>query len=126
MNSSSSAAVSNSVNKDHRTLHLTPLEVWQRQEQQTGYQPEAFDSDGFIHCTDDANELMNAGNRYYQTDCREYVALTISCDRLTVPVIYVDPDRRFPHIHGALNVSAVERVQRVLRTAAGNFVALER
>jgi len=125
METKGSAGETNAGDKDHRTLHLTSLEVWKHQAQQADYRPEGFDSDGFIHCTDDLDELLSVGNRYYQSDSREYVALTINCDLLTVPVRYEDPDHKFPHIYGALNVSAVERVQRVHRTARGFFVGFK-
>lgn len=96
-----------------------------RQEQQDEYRPEASDTDGFIHCTDDMDELLSVGNRYYQSDSRDYVALTVNCDLLTVPVRYEDPGRKFPHIYGPLNVNAIERVQRMRRTASGIFIAIE-
>ena len=114
----------NVVGKGHRTLHLIPAEVWNRQRHLTVYVPEAFESDGFIHCTDDADELMNVGNRYYKGDTRDYVALTIACDVVQPPVIYEDQARMFPHIYGPLNVNAVERVQGVNRNTSGEFLGL--
>jgi uncharacterized protein (DUF952 family) len=120
-----SNAEAGAVASGHRTLHLTPTEVWRGQQDQPAYRPEAFAADGFIHCTDDAEELMNAGNRYYREDPRPYIALTINCDLLTAPVIYEDAARIYPHIYGLLDTKAVERAQAVRRDGKGAFVAVE-
>ena len=40
------------------TYHLTPEEVWTRQASAAEYLPEAFASDGFIHCTDGEVNLL--------------------------------------------------------------------
>jgi uncharacterized protein len=113
------------VPSGHRTLHLTPLEVWRAQQFLESYQPEAFEVDGFIHCTDDMDELMSVGNRFYGSDLRKYVALTINCDRVSVPVIYEDIDQKFPHIYGPLDIRAIERVRPVQRDSEGRFLAVE-
>jgi uncharacterized protein (DUF952 family) len=118
-------AATGAVPSGLRTLHLTPQEVWSAQKHLRFYYPEAFASDGFIHCTDDVNELMNVGNRYYRSDLRSYVVLTINCELLTAPAIYEDPDRLFPHIYGPLDTAAVERVQSVTRDTTGKFQAIQ-
>ena len=112
------------VPNGHRTLHLTPVEVWRAQEHLETYQPEAFQRDGFIHCTDDAVELVSVGNRYYRSDSREYVALTIACDKVRAPVDYEDQGKMFPHIYGFLDIRAVERVQPLQRNSDGQFLAV--
>jgi uncharacterized protein (DUF952 family) len=122
---STSNAEAGAVASGHRTLHLTPAEVWRGQQDQPAYRPEAFEADGFIHCTDDALELLKVGNRYYRDDPRPYVALTVNCDLLTAPVIYEDPARMYPHIYGPLDRKAVELVQAVRRDQEGMFVAIE-
>jgi uncharacterized protein (DUF952 family) len=67
---------------------------------------------------------MDAGNRYYREDEREYVALLVECDLLTAPILYEAPGAFFPHIYGPLDTRAVREVRRVDRDLAGKFVSL--
>jgi uncharacterized protein (DUF952 family) len=107
------------------TFHLTPLDVWLAQAGSPQYLPEAFERDGFIHCTDAAEELMAVGNRYYQADRRDYVALSIARDRISSPVRHEDVGRIYPHIYGPLNVDAVVAVRAVRRAADGAFLGID-
>lgn len=104
--------------------HLVPEEVWQARSQGTEYLPEAYEADGFIHCTDGETEVIAVGNRYYTADARSYIVLSISRDRLTAQVKYEDPARIFPHIYGPLNLDAVVAVRPVIRRADGTFLAI--
>lgn len=106
------------------TFHLVPRDVWEVAKGQSTYRPEAFESEGFIHCTDRADELLAVGNRYYQFDPRPYLALVIRRERLTSPVVYEDPGRVFPHIYGPLNVDAVDEILDVRRDNEGRFIGL--
>jgi len=106
------------------TYHLTPEPVWRAQEQQQAYQPEAFEVDGFIHCTDGEVNLLAVANAFYQADQRPYVVLVLDRDRINAPVRFEDADRIFPHIYGALNRDAVVDVRRAIRLADGSFVSI--
>ncbi|MEA2527586.1 MAG: hypothetical protein QOF73_4813 [Thermomicrobiales bacterium] len=106
------------------TYHLVPREVWQAQATATEYLPEAYEADGFIHCTDGEAEVIAVGNRYYRGDARDYVVLAIARDRVTSPVKYEDAARDYPHIYGPLNVDVVVEVRPVRRDADGTFVAI--
>ncbi len=117
------SATPNHTAPGHRTWHMTPRPVWEAQNENDSYLPEAYAADGFIHCTDTEDELIAVGNRYYQADPRAFVALEIDCDRVTAPVIYEDDNRMFPHIYGALPVAAVVSVVTLLRDASGQFVS---
>jgi uncharacterized protein (DUF952 family) len=107
-----------------QTYHLVPREVWQANSTEAEYLPEAYEVDGFIHCTDGESEVIAVGNRYYTTDERDYVVLVIARDKLTSPVKYEDPAQIFPHIYGPLNLDAVAEVRAVLRGADGTFLAI--
>jgi uncharacterized protein (DUF952 family) len=111
--------------KGHHTFHLTASEVWDRQKSSSEYLPEAFEADGFIHCTDDPVELLLVGDRYYRDDSRDFLALTIECDLVPSLVVYEDVARRFPHIYGPLPITAVTGVQAVERGENGAFVRLK-
>ncbi len=112
--------------RDHPpvTYHLVPEDVWEARSKGTEYLPEAYEADGFVHCTDGETELVAVGNRYYTGDARPYVVVSISRDRLTAPVKYEDPARIFPHIYGPLNLDAVVDVRPVLRGKDGTFLAI--
>ena len=110
----------------HTTLHLTPKEVWERQSGDSEYLPEAYEADGFIHCTDGDVNLLHVANLFYRLDAREFVVLTIDVDRLTSEVRYEDPDRIYPHIYGPLNTNAVVGLRHVDRSEDGAFIQFQR
>ena len=114
------------VTKDgHTTYHLVPSEVWLSQREQSGYLPERFDEEGFIHCTDTLDEIIAVGNRYYTTDPRSFLLLDIDCAAVDAPIVYEDPNRIFPHIYGPLETAAVARVRPVVRDEQGLFLSIE-
>lgn len=106
------------------TYHLTPLDVWRSFAGFPLYRPEAFEREGFIHCTDGPDRVIETGNRYYQSDPRPFCVLVIDVDRVEPDVIYEDSEQVFPHIYGPLNISAVTSVKRVLRSDDGTFLEI--
>lgn len=106
------------------TLHLVPEDVWVTQKDESRYLPDAFCSDGFIHCTHGHDVVIDVGNRYYRDDVRPYLVLEVDLERVAAPVVYEDAQRRFPHIYGPLERHAVRRVCRMERAADGTFVAI--
>ena len=107
------------------TFHLTPDEVWEAQAGTPTYTPEAFGSDGFIHCADGEANLLAVANAFYQGDTRPFLVLSIDLDRLAAEVRYEDPNGIYPHIYGPLNQSAVVDVRRAIRLADGSFAKIE-
>lgn len=108
-----------------RTYHLVPEPVWAAQADARHYHPEAFNRDGFIHCTDGEVNLLQVANTFYQNDLRPHLVLVIDLDRVTAPVRYDDPDRIYPHIYGPLDTAAVVEVRRAIRLADGSFSQIE-
>jgi uncharacterized protein (DUF952 family) len=106
------------------TLHLVPEPLWLDQRHAAHYLPEGFSSEGFIHCTDGEDSVVEVGNRYYRDDPRPYLVLDVDLERVTAPVVYEDDDRRYPHVYGPLELHAVRRVRRVERTTDGTFIAI--
>ncbi len=106
------------------TYHLTPFGVWDRQKSGTQYTPEPFETEGFIHCTDTLQLLVDVGNRYYTAEPREMVCLVIDLDHVSAPVRYEDPEHVYPHIYGPLETSAVIDVRQVQRDNDGRFVTI--
>lgn len=106
------------------TFHLTPIDVWRGQADSAEYMPEAFAGEGFIHCTDGEDLVIDVGNRYYAGDPRSFCLLSIDPSRVVANVVYEDPAGAYPHIYGRLNTDAVVTVRTVLRSADGAFVAI--
>ena len=106
------------------TYHLVPEEVWQTQRLDSEYLPEAFPHDGFIHCTNGLDELLNVANRYYVDDAREFIVLALDLSRVTAEVRYDDPGQLFPHIYGPLNTDAIVHKTTVTRSSDGTFLTL--
>jgi uncharacterized protein (DUF952 family) len=106
------------------TLHMTPREVWERQRAVTVYVPEGFEGEGFVHCTNDEQDLLDVGNRYYAADPRPFVVLTLETVRLTAAIRYEDPDARYPHVYGPLETVAVVDVRELKRAENGTFVGI--
>ncbi len=104
------------------TLHLVPAEYFLDCDRDAPYVPERFEHEGFIHCTDGADELARTGTRCYREDYRMYVVLVIDKRRVQPSMRYEDEARIYPHIYGALNRDAIVGVVPVLRAAGGAFL----
>lgn len=113
------------MTKTRATFHLTPIAVWEAQRGESSYAPESFDREGFIHCTDGEERVIEVGNRYYTGDPRPYCLLTIDRERVVAPIVYEDPDNVYPHIYGPLNMDAVVAMRAVRRGADGRFIEIE-
>ena len=107
------------------TYHLVAAEDWRAQPADRDYVPAAFDADGFIHCTDGAQNVIDAANRYYRGDPRDLVVLVIDPSRVRAEIRYEDATRIYPHIYGALSREAIVRVASVTRAPDGTFVSFE-
>ena len=106
------------------TFHLTPEPVWLEHQLANEYRPEGFGDDGFIHCTDGEELVLEVANRYYRDDPRPFLLLEVDLDRVSAPAIYEDEERNYPHIYGPMERDAVRRVRRVERAADGSFLAI--
>ena len=106
------------------TLHLAPEEVWLAQEGRTKYHPEGFAAEGFVHCTDGDELVIEVANRYYRDDRRPYVLLDVDLSKVRARTIYEDDERRYPHVYGPLDRAAVRRVRRMRRTPDGVFTGI--
>jgi uncharacterized protein (DUF952 family) len=104
--------------------HLV-AELWFRnQPASVDYVPEAFAADGFVHLTHGASEVIAAGNRYYRSDPRHYLALRIDLRRIASEIRYDDPQRQFPHVYGPIERAAIVDIHPVLRDELGGFVEI--
>ena len=114
-----------SATNDFLTFHVVAGEYLRRLGRSAPYAPADFQREGFIHCTDGAEEVAATANRYYREDRRMYVALVIDKRRVRAPVRYEDEARIYPHIYGALDWRAVVAVVPMLRAPDGSFLPPE-
>lgn len=103
-------------------LHIARREEWETAVTLGQYTADSLETEGFIHCSTVAQVLMPANALFRgQTDL---LLLCIDPARLTAPLVYEDcyeTGVQFPHIYGALNVTAVQRVLEFPPQADGSF-----
>ena len=107
-----------------RTFHLAPAETWAAADPAAPYAAASLASEGFIHCTDGVAALGDTFDRYYATDPRPFVALTLDLDALDVPWRYDVAGSPYPHIYGPVARTAILEVSRVERAPGGGFAGL--
>ena len=100
------------------TYHLVRPTEWRASDKSQPYVPLAFESDGFVHCTDGEDEVAATANRYYSGEA-DLVVLTIDLDRVTSPVRYEDPRRIYPHVYGPIDRGAIIAVRPIQRDPNG-------
>ncbi len=113
----------------HRTLHLLPAaawEAWRAAPPGTRREPDGFAEEGFVHCTDGAEEMVVVANRHYAAEPGSYVVLELDLGALDVPWRYDDPACLYPHVYGTLPLGAVTAVAPMERTVAGRFMRVGR
>ncbi len=106
------------------TWHLSPEPHWAAHAGKARYTPEHFAEEGFIHCTNGDERLIEVGNRYYTADPRPFLALQVDLDAAGSQAIYEDPEQVYPHIYGELDTAAVRQVRRIVRGADGAFLGI--
>jgi len=106
------------------TYHLVPATVWAERKDAAEYVPEAYDQDGFIHCTNGLDELVKVANMFYTSDPRPFQALVLDTATIASEVRYDDPNETYPHIYGPLNTDAVIGELAVTRADDGTFLAI--
>lgn len=102
--------------------HLLAIGVVAERGAGVEYVPEAFASDGFIHCTNGLEPLVEVANLFYRMDKRDYEVLVLDVTRISSEIRYEDPDKKFPHIYGSLNTSAIIGRLLARRNENGNFL----
>ncbi len=107
------------------TFHLVPQAYFDSLDPRADYAPRDFAREGFIHCTDGAEEMARTANRFYQSNPEPHYYLYIDKARVRAPIRYDDAARLYPHIYGALNRDAIVAVRQARRQRDGTFLAPE-
>jgi uncharacterized protein (DUF952 family) len=106
--------------------HLALRSDWEQARSAAEYQAPSLAEEGFIHCSQDHDQLLRVANRIYagRTDM---AVLELDTDRLTAP-LQREPSRSgeiYPHIHGSINTDAVTRWWPLPLNASGKFFVPE-
>jgi len=91
--------------------HIVEQAVWEAQQALPDYQPAAFVSEGFVHCSNDTQVIPTAG-RYYQGR-KDLLVLEVDPTQLLADTRYenlLGGVEKFPHVYGVINKSAIQRV----------------
>lgn len=91
--------------------HVTTNKAWEAAQAKQSYVPEAFEKDGFIHCSIE-RQIEGVLERFYQGQTG-LVKLKIEKAKVQRPVLFElaeDLNELFPHIYGPLNLDSVVAV----------------
>ena len=105
-----------------RLFHITSERELRLAETEGEYRPAAFAREGFIHCSY-ASQVEGVANRIFR-GVSGLVLLEIDSSRLTAPVVDENLEggiEQFPHIYGALPLSAVVRTHAFPCRGDGSF-----
>ncbi len=110
--------------KPRYTFHYTPAAYFSSLDLAADYTPPEFEREGFIHCTDGAQNMLQTANYHYNRDLRDFIALYLDKTLIKSPIRYEDPAEIYPHIYGPLNRDAIVREVPALRDVAGTFLLM--
>jgi uncharacterized protein (DUF952 family) len=104
------------------TFHLVPRAEWEAADPAAAYVPAAFEHDGFVHCTDGAEEVALTANRFFSEETDDVLVLVLERSRLSAPVRYEDVREIYPHVYGPIERDAIVDVYVMPREASGAFL----
>jgi uncharacterized protein (DUF952 family) len=107
------------------TFHLTPVEWWAAADPSEPLGSPSLATEGFIHCTTGADEMVATANRHYRTDLRDFVVLTVDLDLVTSPWSCEDDRAIYPHVFGPIDRAAIVAVAPMPRADDGTFLAFD-
>jgi len=110
--------------------HITSRTKWKDAQTSAEYTAPGFESEGFIHCAT-KEQVLPVANAFYRGQ-KALVLLMIEEAKLEAelkweapagpPTPGISESDSFPHIYGAINLSAVVSVLDLLPDSAGNFI----
>jgi uncharacterized protein (DUF952 family) len=104
--------------------HIANGGQWAKSLEAGAYAGDTLETEGFIHFSFD-HQVLATANRHYH-GVTGLVLLRVNPAKLSAELKYeVAPiGDTFPHLYGALNLDAVEKVFEFLPDASGDFVKL--
>ena len=103
------------------TFHIVPEAVFDALDAREPYRHASLDAEGFIHCTDDAENMRDTANRHYRDDPRAFLVLTIDLDAAGSPWRIDEAGSPYPHVYGPVARDAILAVAHMPRDADGRF-----
>lgn len=102
-------------------FHITDRSQWQAAQASGAYSHPSLEAEGFIHCST-AEQVAWVANRFFRGQS-QLLVLEIESDRLTPELRYdeVPGVGVFPHVYGAINLTAIDRAIDFAPNAAGEF-----
>ncbi|MDZ7660213.1 DUF952 domain-containing protein [Fodinibius sp.] len=94
--------------RDDLLFHITTKDDWEKFNNGGKYEPESFDSQGFIHCS--TGEQVEATANKIFGDKDEILLLVIDATTLYDDIKYEkgeDTDKKFPHLYSPLSTNAI-------------------
>jgi uncharacterized protein (DUF952 family) len=107
------------------TYHLVPRARWDASDPAEPLGAPSLGTEGFIHCTDGAANMVATANRHYAAEPGPFVVLSVDLDRITSAWSVDDPDRIYPHIFGPVDRPAIVGVTAIPRDDQGTFLPFE-
>jgi uncharacterized protein (DUF952 family) len=107
------------------TYHLAAKAWWDAADPDAPLPSPSLASEGFIHCTDGAAEMVATANRHYAAVPGAFVILTVDLGRVTSAWRVEDPGRIYPHIFGPIDRAAIVAVIDAPRAADGTFLPFD-
>lgn len=116
-----------SVVKRHKLLmiiyHMLPAKRWQAQSKAAPYLADTLATEGFVHCTQEAERLVQVANHFYRHIDGDFVILALETEQIQAEVRWEVADgHRFPHIYGPVPPAAVIDVTAFPRNPKGDFL----
>ncbi len=108
--------------------HLVAHDRWREWPADADYLPAEYAHDGFIHCTQGDELMLQVANRFYRNTPGEFLLLVLDTGRLTAPLKWERPADElaplFPHIYGPINRDAIIGEREMVRDTSGNFIGI--
>jgi uncharacterized protein len=116
-------------------LHLLSSDDWSAIRSQVSYSPDSLHIEGFVHCTGELPTMLQVANRFYSSAPGAMVVVELDEAALSSEVRWEPPahpdgspvgddERRFPHVYGPLDLSAVRAVRLLVRATDGTYVGV--
>ena len=114
------------IDRPNVVYHMLPRTQWEALQPGAPYTCATLDSEGFIHCTGDADLLVQVANHHYRQEPGEWLILSIDTRRLTSTLRWEAADGdEFPHVYGVIEPESIVDVSPFPRTSDGAFMAPE-
>ena len=93
--------------------HITTVDWWNRFSNENQYRSPTLSEDGFIHCS--KQEQVDGVLKRYYTNDKDLLLLHIDSSQLTALLKFELATNKelFPHVYGAINKSAIIRVESI-------------